>query len=102
MSQVPNEIWVEIFQWATLPNQRTTLHYVPFEVLSDASDKHDRAILRTRRNLSLVCQQWRKMLIELLYRDIRIVHGAKGLKEALLAKRADGDMIYGDCASRLL
>lgn len=43
------------------------------------------------------------MTIELLYRDIRIAHGAKGLRDALRRERANcnGDLIYGDCASRL-
>lgn len=41
------------------------------------------------------------MSIELLYRDIRIVHGAKGLRDALRTKSANGELIYGDCASQL-
>ena len=97
MSQLPNEIWLEIFQWAILPDQCATSYYIPFQALSEASDG---AALGIGRNLSLVCRQWRQITIELLYRDIRIVHGAKGLRDALRTKRANGDLIYGDCASR--
>jgi len=97
-SQLPNEIWLEILKLATLDNRCTVSHYIPFQLR--ASNENDGAVLGIKRNLSLVCRQWRQMIIELLYRNIRIAHGAKGLREVLRTKTADGSSIYGDWASQ--
>ncbi|KAF8625196.1 hypothetical protein AX15_005501 [Amanita polypyramis BW_CC] len=101
MPQLPIEIWLEIFQWATGSLDFCTLsHYAPFQTLSAAGDKRDGGILKIKRNLSLVCRQWKELTAELLYKDIRIVRGVEDLKTALQTLTSDGNT-YGCWVQRV-
>ncbi|KAK2461470.1 hypothetical protein APHAL10511_005933 [Amanita phalloides] len=99
MSQLPSEILLEIFQWVLNPHACIKPRHIPFQTLSVVSDQRDRIALKMGKNISLVCRQWRQLIAELLYRDIRILHGTKGLEEVLQTRTTNGNC-YGDWVQR--
>lgn len=79
---LPNELWVEIFEDATIraapctPKER--VGYEPFEL-----SPSDVTCLQTKRTLVQVCKLWRQLTTELLYREVSFAKGQSGLKSAL-------------------
>ncbi|EIN13857.1 hypothetical protein PUNSTDRAFT_21900, partial [Punctularia strigosozonata HHB-11173 SS5] len=65
---LPPEIWLHVFDYvSSLPS--SSVAYEPFTCVS----LHDYdAALDTRKNLVLVCKQWRNLLASALYADLRI------------------------------
>lgn len=86
---LPPEIWLEIFEWATFNSFLTG--YTPFQNIT--GDNRD-ASLHVKRTLSLVCRSWREWSTHLLYKEIRIRHGAHALKQAL-ERTIQDDRLYG-------
>lgn len=81
---LPNELWLEIFQWATSTFSKGTyphaLSYAPFQSLPvDSGDIG----LKIKSALVRVCRRWRSLTTELLYSDVRIKQGQNALRRAL-------------------
>ena len=95
MQQLPVELLLEIFQWATdsrYSSPVSSLHYTPFQALEAEGEI---ASLKIKRNLSLVCRQWRQLTVQLLFQDLWITRGAVGLRGALQTVTPEGNS-YGD------
>ncbi|KAF9486345.1 hypothetical protein BDN70DRAFT_869847 [Pholiota conissans] len=101
MSPLPNlppEIWLEIFEWAAYnPNFPTDIH-APFERIPD--DYQD-SNLEVRINIASVCSTWRTWIVESLYKDIEIRHGAHALQRLLEACQRSG-RCYGEMVRRVV
>lgn len=90
--QLPPEIWLEIFEWATCHPRFLSDHHTPFrDVPHYGKDPN----LQVRANLSCVCRTWQMWAAQLLYRDIQIRHGAHALKHALEDHQSSGRS-YGE------
>jgi hypothetical protein len=90
LQSLPNELWLEIFEWAA-SDGRSSLGYVPFEILSGDSTDLNFGIKSTLRR---VCRLWRDLVTaELLFRDIRIRYGQDGLRDALRTS-SQGTKVY--------
>src|SRR6266478_7288273 len=95
MQQLPVELLLEIFQWATdsrYSNPVSSLHFTPFQALGAEGEM---ASLKIKRNLSLVCRQWRQLTVQLLFQDLWIKHSAEGLRDTLQTITPEGNT-YGD------
>lgn len=85
-SQLPPEIWIEIFRWAVYDSYTDSFfatEYVSFHwdtlVGSYVLDES----LEVKWALVRVCRQWKSMAMDMLYEDVRIRHGEQALAEAL-------------------
>ncbi|TFK41949.1 hypothetical protein BDQ12DRAFT_677431 [Crucibulum laeve] len=78
---LPTEIWLQILELVVVASGQHIQQsvYIPFQ--STPGDVRDSS--SKRHALPLVCQKWRLWSTELLYRDIRIRHGARALREVL-------------------
>ncbi|THV01449.1 hypothetical protein K435DRAFT_655366 [Dendrothele bispora CBS 962.96] len=80
--QLPPEIWLEVFNWATYypSSDAYTTEYKPFSTsTSQATD----VALQVKCILTLVCREWHTIVTEFLYKDVRIGRGQNALKCAL-------------------
>ncbi|KIK07364.1 hypothetical protein K443DRAFT_673618 [Laccaria amethystina LaAM-08-1] len=93
---LPPEIWLEIFEWATFNSFLTG--YTPFQNIP--GDSRDPS-LHIKSTLSLVCRSWREWSTHLLYKEIRIRHGAHALKQAL-GRTIQDDRLYGSLVRRVV
>lgn len=93
---LPPEIWLEIFEWATFNSFLTD--YTPFQNIP--GDSRDPS-LHIKSTLSLVCRSWRQWSTHLLYKEIRIRHGAHALKQAL-GRNIQDDRLYGSLVRDLV
>ena len=86
---LPIELWLQIFRWATLDPWTHALYateYKPFET-TDANIANTVGSA-TKRALVLVCKQWRRWSLPLLYEDI-LIPGAHPSFEAVLREGED-------------
>ncbi|KAF9229026.1 hypothetical protein BS17DRAFT_16 [Gyrodon lividus] len=83
-SQLPPEIWIVIFHWATSPPAGYPApYYEPFRASFEEFDEP----LRTKRALVQVCRRWRVLASVFLYEDVRVRYGSESLMEALVSHR---------------
>ncbi|KAL0951698.1 hypothetical protein HGRIS_008374 [Hohenbuehelia grisea] len=76
---LPPELWLEIFAWATSSRTHSySTNYEPFEPLSGLD-----GINNVGKNLVLVCRQWHALATELLYKNLIIGENAHALCSAL-------------------
>lgn len=77
---LPTEIWLEIFELATLDPLLLASDYRAFQPIH-----HNRRPtgLSTLRTLCLVCKCWNALASAILYKDIRIQYGMTNLLRAL-------------------
>ena len=86
--RLPNELWLEIFQWVTyMPSNAYASTYSPF-CDSPAKDEEGDS-LKIKRALVLVCRLWRALTTDLLYKDLQITQGScqSALCRALTSSR---------------
>jgi hypothetical protein len=92
--ELPTELWLEIVYWATQSSSREAkvpvTDHVPFQL--PPTDTKDSALC-TRSALTLVCRLWRIWTTNFLYKDIRIRHGARALRQALENQQDYGRMV---------
>ncbi|KAF8846147.1 hypothetical protein BDN67DRAFT_960831 [Paxillus ammoniavirescens] len=81
-SQLPPEIWINIFRWATSPTAGYPAAY--YEPFRPSFEKFDEP-LRTKRALVQVCRRWRVLASAFLYEDVRVRYGSRSLREALVS-----------------
>ena len=80
-SQLPPELWINIFRWATYPlDGYPAPYYEPFRV--PASEAFDE-LLKTKCALVQVCRLWRALATIFLYEDVRIRYDSATLKTVL-------------------
>lgn len=79
---LPPELWLEILYWTIQSSSKdiSVIDYVPFQ--PPPTDTKD-STLSIKRTLTMVCQLWRIWTVKLLYRNIKIRHGADALRHAL-------------------
>jgi len=78
--QLPPELWIVIFRWATHPpNGYPAPYYEPFRAPSEMFDEQ----LKTKRALVQVCRLWRAFATKFLYEDVRIRYDAGKLMTVL-------------------
>lgn len=82
VAQLPVELWLRVFRFATSTPISLSTHYEPFQSSHDNTTLSD-AALRDKYNLALVCKQWRLLAADMLYEDIRIGRGISALYAAL-------------------
>ena len=84
---VPEELWLEIFYYATVGTCIDDgVDYVPFAAIAlqeRDSPRVERSCFATKRNLLLVCKAWNALATETVYRTIRICHGTNILLDSL-------------------
>ncbi|KAI0929187.1 hypothetical protein AcV5_006519 [Taiwanofungus camphoratus] len=88
-SSLPIELWLQIFRWATispLTHRLRATTYSPFDTAPIAA--RDEAT-RTKTTLVLVCKQWRRLTMELLYEDVQM-GCPEQLQSVLEGKSLDG------------
>ncbi|KAF8899140.1 hypothetical protein BD779DRAFT_1666862 [Infundibulicybe gibba] len=94
---LPTEIWIEIFKWATYSPRQSRWWssdiehdnvYVPFERAPGQTIESE--TLNARRNLGLVCKQWKVLTEGFLYQDVNIRRGAHALRELFDRKEQHG------------
>jgi hypothetical protein len=100
-SQLPPEIWIQIYRWAAhsaSSDRYYATEYEPFHSAvgydSDVLDKN----LRVKWALVRVCRQWKAMAMDLLYEDVRVKHGEQTLADAL---DSAGERAYGKWVRRV-
>jgi hypothetical protein len=82
--RLPTELWLLIFRFATSTHTSTSApQYEPFQPSPDTAAALSDAALRDKRALMLVCTQWRALVHDMLYEDIRIGPGLSSLHAAL-------------------
>lgn len=77
LSGIPPEIWLEIFRYATYTPRSTTIApldpFIPDRLSNNVMGANTPLLsMRTKCDLVLVCQSWRKVATELLYEHIII------------------------------
>lgn len=87
---LPPEIWLEIFRWATTPDNGSCDHsasaYIPFQ-----PQIHSNISISVRSVLPLVCRQWERLSAEFLYQDLKLVpQGTHALKDAFSQGKYQG------------
>ena len=84
---VPEELWLEIFYYATVGTRVDDgVDYVPFAAIplqERDSPRVERSCFATKRNLLLVCKAWNALATETVYRTIRICHETNTLLDSL-------------------
>ncbi|KAH0838115.1 hypothetical protein J3R83DRAFT_6361 [Lanmaoa asiatica] len=79
-SQLPSELWITVFRWATYPpDGYPAPYYEPFRAFSETFNEP----LKTKRSLVRVCRLWRALATFLLYEDVRISSNSANLKVVL-------------------
>ncbi|KIY73532.1 hypothetical protein CYLTODRAFT_365583 [Cylindrobasidium torrendii FP15055 ss-10] len=97
LSSLPNEIWQEIFQWATTSHvDEYTSKYAPFSGAPSALD--DNLALPVKSALVLVCRLWHNLTTEMLYKDVKIARTPS--QESLRGALANGNGGYGRMVRR--
>lgn len=87
-SQLPPELWIIVFRWATYPSDGYPApYYEPFCASSETFDEP----LKTKRALVQVCRLWQALATAFLYEDVRIRHGWASLKTVLTEHHRIGD-----------
>ena len=82
--RLPAELWLLIFRCATSAHTSTSApQYEPFQPCPDTTATLSDAALRDKCALMLVCKQWRALVYDMLYEDIRIGPGLPSLHMAL-------------------
>ncbi|KAF9469752.1 hypothetical protein BDZ94DRAFT_1151313 [Collybia nuda] len=83
MLVLPPEIWLSILRWATISDMGHsyfTASYSPFQpTTNDAQD----SVLAVKTTLTLVCREWKYLMTEFLYEDLKLLRGASALKNIL-------------------
>lgn len=80
LSQLPPELWIIVFRWATYPSDGYPApYYQPFR----ASLETFHEPLKTKHALVRVCRLWQALATVFLYEDVRIRHGSGNLKTVL-------------------
>lgn len=99
-SQIPPELWVIVFRWATYPsNGYPAPYYEPFRASLETFDEP----LKTKRTLVQVCRLWRALATVFLYEDVRIRHGSGNLKTVLADhRRIDNEPLQGHSLGRFV
>ncbi|KAF9245893.1 hypothetical protein BU15DRAFT_85553 [Melanogaster broomeanus] len=102
LRNLPPEIWITIFRWATSPSAGYPApYYEPFRASFEEFDE----LLRTKGALVQVCRLWRDLASVFLYEDVRVRHGSESLREALASYRDLEDEAsqgwLGRCVRRL-
>ncbi|CAA7268026.1 unnamed protein product [Cyclocybe aegerita] len=77
---LPPEIWLDIFDWATFNPNIITNASTPFTPIPDSTRDPN---LQVRAALASVCRTWRKWAAQSLYQDVKIRRDAHALKQAL-------------------
>lgn len=91
-SQLPPELWIIVFRWATYPSGGYPApSYEPFRVSSETFDEQ----LKTKRALVQVCRHWRALATVFLYEDVRIRYNSGNLKTILAHRRIDDEPFQG-------
>ncbi|KAI0003858.1 hypothetical protein BJV74DRAFT_881650 [Russula compacta] len=80
---LPVELWLLIFRFATSAPISLSTHYEPFQSCSTTAEALSDAALHDKCTLTLVCRQWRLLVRDMLYEDIRIGRGISALHAAL-------------------
>ncbi|KAI0723980.1 hypothetical protein C8T65DRAFT_704629 [Cerioporus squamosus] len=97
---LPVEVWLQILRWATLnpwTHALYTSEYSPFEAVDVNVGTPE--ISHTKRALVLVCKDWRRWALPLLYEDI-LVSSSQRLSRLLQAGQGLGDSDNLDATSR--
>jgi F-box-like len=82
--RLPTELWLLIFRFATSAHISTSApQYEPFQPCPDKAAALSDAALRDKCALMLVCKQWRALVHDMLYEDIRLSPGPSSLHAAL-------------------
>ncbi|KAK7058582.1 hypothetical protein VNI00_002218 [Paramarasmius palmivorus] len=89
-THLPNELWIEIFEWATICPTLSVFatSYEPF--CNSQSPEADK-VLRTKRTLALVCREWYALSQEFLYSDVRIGRSQSSLKSVLSRQESNSN-----------
>lgn len=83
LSQLPPEVWIIIFRWATSPSDSYPApYYEPFRALSETFDES----LKTKRALVQVCRLWRAQATVFLFEDLRIGYDLNILRTVLASQ----------------
>ncbi|KAG9314157.1 hypothetical protein JVU11DRAFT_4943 [Chiua virens] len=100
LNQLPSELWIIVFRWATFPSDGYPLpYYEPFRSLPESLNEP----LKTKLVLVKVCRLWRALATVFLYEDMRVGKSLGNLKTVL----SDADSVafqahsLGGCVHRL-
>ncbi|KAF8445701.1 hypothetical protein L210DRAFT_905141 [Boletus edulis BED1] len=98
--QLPPELWIIVFRWATYPSDGYPApYYEPFRASSETFDEP----LRTKHALVQVCRLWRALATIFLYEDVRIRCGSGNLKTVLTDNyRIDGEAFQSRSLGRFV
>lgn len=79
LSTVPNELWRQIFRFATTSTKSLQLYDADFYPLKELWSNNQRPddTLGTKKVIILVCQSWRSLGIEFLYEHVQVETLAK-------------------------
>ena len=99
LSQLPPELWIIVFRWATYPpDGYPASYYEPFRASSETFDEP----LKTKRSLVQVSRLWRALATVFLYEDVRIGYDPGFLKTVLANRRCIDDALQGHSFGRFV
>lgn len=90
--QVPVELWLEIFEWATYNDNLVLANPKPFEPIPGTVQDPS---LQIRLALYSVCKAWQSWMAQVLYKDIKIGVNTCSLHQAL-GRREQSGLHYGE------
>jgi hypothetical protein len=90
--QIPVELWLEIFEWATYNDNLVLGNPKPFEPIPGTARNPS---LQVRLALFSVCKTWQGWMAQILYRDIKISMDTCSLQQAL-GRREQSGPHYGE------
>ncbi len=88
---LPPEIWLLIFRFATSADTSTEAPYEPFQPCPDTAAALSDVAVRVKCVLTLVCKRWRALAQDVLYEDVRIGPGLSALSAALCEPPANSE-----------